>query len=268
MKKQLARTAFRLFLGKKSRIIQVHGMRRSGNHACIDWIANALLESQVVWAIANYDWISYSTPKTIAHLNNVCAHAFLPFIIGIWAERKALRKARFLIISFEDCRPGTSFKEVGDTKIHVERPTADILASRYHNINQRAQRGEGWSSQSIRENFFSTLNALREFRRLNSNDKINVWRFDKWKSSSSYRTEFLKSIHLECDYMPRMSKFGGGSSFKFSAQNDSDRIYQVLPKSEWIEYLKWVESNYFEILDPSSRKRIQTFLHEQQNLTS
>ena len=268
MKRQLARIAFRLFLGKKKRTIQVHGMRRSGNHACIDWIANALIESHVEWVKSNIRWISFSSHNDIVHLNDVGAVSFLFFICGIWAERKAIRSARFVIVSFEDCRPGVSFKEVAETKIVIERPAADILASRYHNINQRALRGEGWSSQSIRENFFSTLSALREFGRLKTNEGVTVWDFDKWRGSRTYRTAVLHSIHLKCDIMPRMSKVGGGSSFNLSTHDDSDRIYQVSPRKEWIEYLKWVESNHLESLEPSSRNRIQAFLQEQQNLTN
>ena len=268
MKRELAQRMFRFFVGKKSRIIQVHGMRRSGNHACIDWIANALLKSHVAWTPSSHRWISFSESGEIAHLNNVGAIPIFDFVQGIWAEKRGVRAARHLIVSFEDCRPGVSFKEIAKTKIQIERPVADILASRYHNINKRAKLGQGWSSQSIRENFFSTLSELNDYRYSNAHEKITIWNFDQWKTSSIYRKEFLKSIRLECDVMPRMSKVGGGSSFNLSAQDNSDRIAQVSPKKEWIEYLKWVESNHLEAIDPSSRSRIQAFLRKQETLTN
>ena len=264
MKRILAQRLFRLFVGKKSRVIQVHGMRRSGNHACIDWIANALLESQVTWMPSSHSWISMSESGEIAHLNDVGAIPIVAFVQGIWAEKRTIRAARHLIVSFEDCRPGVSFKEIAKTRILIERPAADILASRYHNINKRAKLGQGWSSQSIRDDFFSTLNELNIYRY--SIKKITIWHFDQWKTSAIYRKTLLRSINLECDIMPVMSKVGGGSSFNLSAQDDSDRIAQVSPKKEWIEYLKWVESNHLEAIDTTSRALIQAFLQEKQIL--
>ena len=158
----ILKVAFRSLVGRKERVMNVWGMRRSGNHACIHWLANALDGKAIEWQELEGHHFMVSIDGQIAFINESNLLATRPFFRGLMDNLRAVRKAKHLIVSFEDLHPNSyhNWRSIGQTNIIIRRKSLDIIASRFHNLNKRAQKGIGWERQSMDDAFFATLAAF------------------------------------------------------------------------------------------------------------
>ena len=88
--------------------------------------------------------------------------------------------------------------------------------------------------------FFATLAA---FCTSTVDNSALAWHFEQWKSSESYRIDFLTKLGLSVDEMPPVSNIGGGSSFtgtEATTIEADSRLQRVQPQAPWREFLKRV----------------------------
>lgn len=250
MKKLLARCCTEWVASRAQRVFYVYGMRRSGNHACIGWLTNALEGEPVeLMESKRVNNINYSQTGNTCFINDVSTMSGRRFLASLLQDRKKIRQARFLIISSEDEDstyrhewriPGRS--EV----IQVRRNTLNLMASRFQNLNRRAQEGIGASMQSMKSEFFATLSDYIH------HPQGVMWQFERWSDDEAWRKEFLAKLGLHHDIAPSM--VGLGSSFGIrSAQPSSsqlnERFKSVEPSAPWIQFVRRVASEFPEVLN-------------------
>jgi hypothetical protein len=251
MKKMLARHFTEWVTARAQRVFYVYGMRRSGNHACVGWLVNALEGAEVPLIESDrINNLNYSQSGQTCFINDVSTMGSRRFIGSLLRERKRIRRARFVIISSED-EDSTYRRQwripARSEPILVRRQTLNLMASRYQNLNRRAQEGIGASMQSMRARFFATLS-----------DHIHhpqglVWQFERWSSDASWRKEFLQKLGLEHDIAPPM--VGLGSSFgnrhaQPTADQMNERFLSVEPRAPWIAFVNRVASEFPDVLSP------------------
>ena len=236
----ILKVAFRSLIGRKERVLNIWGLRRSGNHACIHWLANALAGKAITWQELKGHHFMASNDGQIAFINESNLLATRPFFRGLMDNLRAIRNATHLIVSFEDLHPSTyqNWRSIGRINIIIRRNSLDIIASRFHNLNKRAQKGIGWERQSMDDAFFETLAT---FCNSTVENHVLAWHFEQWKSSESYRLDFLTELGLSIDEMPPVSNIGGGSSFtgtEATIIEADSRLKRVQPQAPWRAFLE------------------------------
>lgn len=260
----ILKVAFRSLVGRKERVMNVWGMRRSGNHACIHWLANALAGKAIEWQELEGHHFMASNDGQIAFINESNMLATRPFFWGLMDNLSSIRKAKYLIVSFEDLHPSSyqNWRSIGQTNIIIRRKSLDIIASRFHNLNKRAQKGIGWERQSMDDAFFATLAA---FCNSTIDNNALVWHFEQWKSSESYRLDFLTRLGLSVDEIPPVSNIGGGSSFtgtEATTIEADSRLQRVQPQAPWHEFLKRVLEGGQLDCDKEATAHIKSYLKQ------
>ena len=224
-------------LPSDTRIIVVVGMKRSGHHAVISWLANGLTGDQTQFDLGGTATATPSIPHEFAprpmlisrdrktiHLNNL-PHRWA-MLNGVSMARwtpstEDLQKCRILILSYEDVSVDYRFEKWllhrhPHSRIYVRRNLANNLASRLHGNIARIKRGFRPSFRTD-EFFYETVvwngNCI-------SGEWITI-DFDKWCVAIDYRASLVQQLGLIGDISPGLSHFGGGSSFTQTERNPS-----------------------------------------------
>lgn len=199
----------RAYFGGKRRIL-VAGMRRSGNHALIDWLASSIEGAPVSFNMHREDrhlWVSSS--GGVVHINEGDLLCHDRYYKMLWRHRDAISNAHTIIFSVEDFAPPRSYSRFPyfDHGFRVQRSTLNTVASRLKTIEIKSGQGLGAGDMSVDPKFMRTARALM------ANDSLQPWKYEDWVDSAVYRSSFLRRIGLESDISIGMSRHGGGSSF-------------------------------------------------------
>ena len=252
---------------KEDRIV-IFGVRRSGNHALTNWLANAVEESHsTLLPLDSTPPLSHcfvNEDGSVVHFNELNELSFRASCILFLKCRKVTKKSSKLLISFEDIRPSqyANFRRLSGKEIVITRDALEVISSRFHNINQKAQHGIGWSRQSCDDYFMRTLQELHENQDLHSIQ----WHYNKWLNDSLWRKTFLSELGLDVDIMPVHSSVGGGSSFHGTTgklETDlNERMSKVQPQLAWVAFLKQCIAEYPQIFTPLETEAAQQFISE------
>jgi hypothetical protein len=208
------------FILRKSRVYVVNGIRRSGNHALISWLVDAL-EGQNGVNMELKDGIWTSESGETIHINEANMLSLLQFIVILRENKELIKSAKNVFITLEDYIPKTIdiFIPRNATKINVSRSLLNICASRFkHNVD-RSREGLDRGDMSINKKL---LTCVRWHHSPSAEDWI-TWIYEKWLKESEYRKSFLEALCLSYDSkIPPSSNFGGGSSFSNSELGKSD----------------------------------------------
>ncbi len=219
----------------------VAGMRRSGNHAVIGWLANALqAESDPL----TYERLRFGQTESgnTVHINDIGLFPLSPrmkraIFQDLRGDVSALNSGKRLIISIEDvgCQ---SLDDLGVpvggtwTRVLVKRSVLNLLASRLAYTKSTLEQGgsapQGMRiSQDLLDRIAGDLTA--------ASDGWNVIDFDRWSSGdSAYRADVLRSLGLSVDIDPAVTVHGNGSSFTGSSiQPESFDLLSRWKLVEW-----------------------------------
>lgn len=258
MKTLLAKLCVEWMMGHAQRVFFVYGMRRSGNHACVGWLVNALEQKAV--ALIESDHVknfNYSDTGATFYANDVSTLASRRYLKCLYHDLKRIRAAKFIIISAEDktadYRQNWRIPRRSET-IFVHRDTLNLMASRYQNLNRRAREGLGANMQSMKARFFATLLANIEQQR------GLVWDFERWHHDEAWRRTFLAQLGLEHDILP--PTVGLGSSFSSDRQVVPDgkvdqRFTMVEPHDGWVSFIQAAMCEHPEAFTPAERESIR-----------
>lgn len=260
MKTLVARFYVEWHMRRARRVFFVYGMRRSGNHACVGWLINAL-EGRAVPVIESKIRNNFNLSDTgdTIFINDVSGMSSRVYLSSLHQHRQQLRRAQFIIISVEDVdatySDGWRIPRCSEA-IQVRRSTLNLMASRFQNLNRRAREGMGANLQTMKSRFFATLKANTETPR------GAIWEFERWMNDESWRREFLEELGLEHDITPPVSPPGLGSSFsgtsgRPSADQLSKRYMTVEPRGAWIKFLQESASEYAEVFSAEEHEAIQ-----------
>lgn len=190
-------------------------MRRSGNHALIGWLVNALehQQTELIGGGGTDYWVSSVNSGRVLFLNEINWLSASGYLHLLWRNRGALRTAKAVIISTEDV--DLSYSDCWRLprqaeKIVVRRSTLNIIASRLRHAVDTARLGKGRGDMIIDRQFFEKLLTLA---RSDPSEWI-IWDYDRWLAAEgTYRSDVLARLGLSFDHHPHMPREGGGSSF-------------------------------------------------------
>lgn len=252
---------------KNQRVI-IFGVRRSGNHALTNWLTNAAEECESTLtpqpSTLSLAHCFLSPSGKVVHLNELNELDFRSTWKLFKEARKWTRKCSILIISFEDIRPSeyANFRRLSGKEIHIQRSALEVISSRYHNINQKAQKGIGWSRQTCDAYFLETLRQLH----FKGDHSAAQWNYNLWLKDAKWRSNFLKQLGLSHDQMPAHSSVGGGSSFHgTSGKIESDlssRLRKVQPSEPWKLFLENMMETETDLFSEAEKDACREFLSE------
>lgn len=207
------------YLLRGRRLFFVCGMSRSGNHAFVNWLANALegRETDYRKVEGNTFLYDFGSDRTL-FLNNVRIRATRHYLETLWRRRGRIRACNALILSAENVSPDYRDWRVPPRaeKIFIRRSLLNLVASRLKGLKKRAADGVGDGQLTIDRALFRTLSRWEEA------DGFLTWSYDRWQESPSYREKFLGRLGLDEDIMPRMGSVGS-SSFEEEGTPGADR---------------------------------------------
>jgi hypothetical protein len=266
MKTFLAKRYVQWAVSHAERVVFVYGMRRSGNHACIGWLANALERRAVKFVentiVANFN---YSDSGRTCFINDVSTIDGRKYIKTVRRERSRIEQAQFVIISAEDedARYAQQWRIPRRSEcILVRRQALNLMASRFQNLNRRARQGLGISMQSMDARFFAMLSANLQDRH------GRVWEFERWHGEPAWRKAFLASLGLQDDITP--PSVGLGSSFTQDrglapTQQLNQRFAMVEPRDAWMRFIENAASRHPRVFSRAERESIRLLIEEWQS---
>lgn len=211
----LLRQVLRMLVRGK-RVYLVNGMRRSGNHAVIGWLASGAIGQRTdLVRSAESQRLLRSPCGKVAHINNV-GEASLRLLADLYLKAiRGLPQGGVLIVSFEDqsCSNVDRSARIPagrSCRLFIDRSTLNMAASRLERLRRSAENGRMPKQFNIDSSFLATIRANRNDR---SCDWLRV-SFDEWLDpDSSYRAVLAQQIGLVVNIDPGVSHIGGGSSF-------------------------------------------------------
>lgn len=199
------------FTLRKLNVYVVCGIRRSGNHALISWLIDALENrNNVNMKPKRNAWVSESGDTV--HLNEVNFFSVFQFIDTIRGSKEILKESKNVIITLEDYIPKKvdPFIPEHATKIKVSRSLLNVISSRLKRLTDQAKVGRDRGDMSIDTNLLLYADWVYK----EPKDDWIKWVYERWLSEADYRRNFLKNLDLSHDSKTLPStNFGGGSSF-------------------------------------------------------
>lgn len=203
------------FIFRGKRVLFVTGMRRSGNHAFINWFINAF-EGNAVNSNRHADEPHFnSTPSgRVIFLNEINTMSGKGYLQMLRRKREYVRNAELIIISAEDCQLAydkNSFRVPGtNERLIVRRSTLNLVASRLKMLQRKARNGIGAGDMNIDGRFMERLLSLHNADK----NRYRIWWYDEWMGwTDTERVKFLQYFGMNNDIPPAISSEGGGSSF-------------------------------------------------------
>lgn len=202
-----------------TRRLVVAGVRRSGNHAIVNWLTNALACASTELHYPPPSLIGTTSDGRIAHANDLATHAESPYFDLADQQLELIARAHSLILSLEDRPVTTRFDRMltglfGDVpepaRVLVRRSTLNTLASRLQGLRRNSKRGITRSGLEITQYILDVMRSNRDAVPPN----WIVIDFDSWLSDGALvRRGMLERLGLEHDIDPPISRAGNGSSF-------------------------------------------------------
>lgn len=196
------------YLTRHPRVYLVCGMPRSGNHALVNWLANAMEGQPTSYRkVDNHPYLyRFGSGKTL-FLNNVRIRAARHYIQTLRMNRKLISNARYLIVSLEGTAPEYRDWHVPswDYRIYVKRSLLNMVASRLRGLKRKAEQGLADPHLVVDEKLFRLLKSWKK------TEGHHTWMYDRWLTSGDYRANFLRDINLGKDIMPEMGSVGASS---------------------------------------------------------
>lgn len=220
---------------RNKKVIVFSGVRRSGNHACIDWIVNSIAGEEVELQDKGKDNLLATKNERIVLLNEINFHGKLHYLYILRNTIKSIRKAEVVLLSLEDyvSNEHDYYSPPNATHIYVTRSVLSTIASRVTYNIRRAEIGLDRGDMNIDDSLFMLIRRLRH----DSNGKYHIWSYDQWLCDENWRKEFLGELNLKVDIPSKVGMFGGGSSFL--GQNSSG-VRSMRNSERWYK-IKWPE---------------------------
>lgn len=249
------------FLLRGKKVYLFVGLRRSGNHACINWLANSLDGLSSSFEESRQGNVLLSKSRRIIFFNEVNFWDLRYFITVIRKMALEIEKASIVFISLEDYVPirYDPYIPKQAKRIAIIRSTLNLVASRVHYAIKQAKIGLDRGDMRIDEGFIAGAKWLRSV----NCEEYKKWNYDKWfDDSDNYRARFLASVGLHANITPPMSTQGGGSSFSNSRLGSADND----PLSRWKEFdwperiVNLLEENRSDLLTNTENEQFNVIL--------
>lgn len=213
--RRTAQYLLRTIIGQ-TKVFVIVGARRSGNHAFVGWLGNALESSdKPLLRDGDLRHVYRSDSGKTIHINEVNALTISKYLQTIRAVLPEIRRCEHLLLSYEDSRLSDIDRSMTvparvESFFVVRRSTLNLVSSRLRALSNAAAVGYGDKNKNVDERL---LSMLIEYHTL-AHEKWVSWSFDEWVDDNDrYRSRFLHRCGLSYDQTPHISPMGGGSSF-------------------------------------------------------
>ncbi len=177
------------WLSRGKRRFFVTGMSRSGNHAIVAWLVNALEEKNealITDEACGTRFQRTGSGRTV-FLNDV-GRSGRSFAQAVWSRRREIRQSDFIVVSTEERRLDylQALSSPSTTEaIVIRRSTLNLVASRLHRNASRAQTERAGPTTKVDEQF---MQVLLDLSKADASQWHVCW-FDRWVDESpDYRT--------------------------------------------------------------------------------
>lgn len=185
-------------------VYEFYGLRRSGNHAILEWLIqniggpanrNIIKETRIIQcgrAVYMNEINTYPSHDELDLDCRFCKSAF-----------------ENLIVSYEDVPTDYTLLNAGNTQqIVILRDIFNLFASRY----KQAQKFPG--NKHIQNNVLRLDEKAIEVWKQHANSNALIIIFERWIESKEYRDSICEQLGIKNhDITDTMTEFGGGSSF-------------------------------------------------------
>lgn len=244
MAEAVALCAKRVFFGSV-KTYYVTGMRRSGNHAVIEWIKNGYDDAltPIEYGTVGPAFLGVSRSGKVVHLNDVNHLRISRIARSLFDCRASLKgTVEVVIISTEDCSDKKKrwWSSVADCEVYVTRDLLNVVASRLERLKERALEGRAAKACALYKNFFEDWYRIRW---VENDDRRCSLRYERWITEREYNESAAENIGLPRSVMPQYhSRWGDGSSFVGAAKEENPGGYNARYKTiEWKEnVVQWL----------------------------
>ena len=193
-------------------VLRVYGMRRSGNHAVVDWMLRNAPDGAGLFL---NNCKPNRSPLKTAQGVSVYAEGAVQDHDLVDDKLRAAGPNPFTVISYEDRMPGRERHPVCDapeTCVIIYRSFLHWAASLLHKI-------QGNPTYGPLERMRVMMQAMRTYSdmlvRVQDTDVVPVC-YDNWKTDDTYRRTTLRRLNLPGDDLSlgAVQRYGGGSSFQ------------------------------------------------------
>lgn len=203
-----------------SQVWRVYGMRRSGNHAVIDWMLRNTADGAGLFlnnCKPNRDPVATARGVSVYANGAVQDHDLVDDKLG------AAGPAPFTVISYEDrmpARDGGPVFDAPETCVIIYRSFLHWAAS----LLRKIQGNPGYGPL---ERMRVMMQAMRTYGdmlvRVRDRDVVAVC-YDNWQGDDGYRRTALRRLNLPGDDLSlgAVQRYGGGSSFQGKAAEAAD----------------------------------------------
>ncbi|NND02317.1 MAG: hypothetical protein HKN91_05970 [Acidimicrobiia bacterium] len=194
----------------------VVGMRRSGNHAIINWLATRYTDS-VLERDSTYRHLNVSSDGKLLFLNEFNTLGTKNLIWMTCHRWNRLRQASAIIVSFEDTSVSDAIRSSPvraryvKNVVVVQRSLLNVAASRLQLLRRRAYQGRGISGLNVDRKF---CEAWIDHQVQQDGEFVQL-SFDSWLTEEG-RAEYAKKLGILGGEVA-ISHQGGGSSFSGTA---------------------------------------------------
>jgi hypothetical protein len=207
------------------------GVRRSGNHACISWLNNALAgeDDELIRVTHKVYW---SKKSEVLHLNEINFLNPWDYILLLRQNKQRINQAKIIFLSLEDyCPNGAAdlYAARGARFVYITRRVLSTVSSRITYNVKRAQEGVDRGDVHVGQTLFSIIKETKS--------RQPLWVFENWNNDPNWRKSFLEYLGLSSDISPKMTEHGGGSSFHGLNKN----LSQTLTDYDRWSSIKWPE---------------------------
>ncbi len=244
---------------KSTKVFHFAGLRRSGNHACINWLVNSIYGSSVEYRQLDHYLFREFPEGRVFLINSYAQEPALSVFRYVWKYRRKIARCEYLFLSLEDEPPSfTHFLRPKDNtpgvvNIHIDRTVFNLLSSRAKKIDVETGKpktgiaGNFHMEEKLWEGFFQYRRAA-----------LLHWEYDQWLIDPEWRQAFLRSVGLLHDIMPGMSIEAGGSSFGDTSTEQMKDAGKARYKAQAVpaEWLDLIEQRFLNDLTLKEREQL------------
>ena len=242
------------------KVFHFAGLRRSGNHACINWIANSIYGSSVEYQQLDHYLFREFPEGSIFFINSYAQEPALTLFRYVWKYRRRIARAQYLFLSLEDEPPSfTHFLRPKDNtpgvvNIHIDRTVFNLLSSRAKKVLVEI----GKPNTGISGNFHMDKKLWEGFFQYRRMDLLH-WEYDQWLVGTEWRKRFLERVGLERDILPGMSVEAGGSSFGDASTEQMKDAGKARYKAQAVpaEWLDLIEQRFIHDLTRKEQEQLR-----------
>ncbi len=235
---------------RRQQVFAIAGVRRSGNHACVRWLINAL-EGEKSTLIKLGHGVHASTSGQTLFFNEMNYRGLPGYYARMKKHALAIKKAKCIVITTEDYIPERRdpYVPAHAKRIAIHRHLLNTISSRLKKAQVRALDGFERGDMKIDHEFMNCVRWLHE-----APEKGWIrWSYDDWVSSNDYRNTFLSILSLQHNIEPGISMEGDGSSFSGQAHvpeaHETMHRYLQVTIPDRVKTLL-LESYYRTLLEP------------------